>query len=50
MKLVHMPIHVGHDHYYNCAVFVVCSLIFVAGVAGKLYRHIPSIYEKGIQE
>ena len=25
----------GYDHYYNCAVFVVCSLIFVAGVAGN---------------
>ena len=25
----------GNDHYYNCAVFVVSSLIFVAGVAGN---------------
>ena len=25
----------GNDHYYNCAVFVVCSLIFVAGVVGN---------------
>ena len=25
----------GNDHYYNCSVFVVCSLIFVAGVTGN---------------